>query len=68
MPERPDPSQLRELLPPAVLLGIELLAAGSELAREDGGLVAKVSETQAFRDAGLPLPARLSLPRAGGRE
>jgi hypothetical protein len=41
-------TQFRELLPFAALIGVELLEASAELVREDGALVAKVTQTQAF--------------------
>jgi hypothetical protein len=43
-----DLSSLRDLIPFAVELGIELLEADPEIAREDGRLAAKVTQTQIY--------------------
>ncbi len=44
MTDTATPTQLRDSMPFAALLGIELLEAGPE----DGSLVAKVTQTQVF--------------------
>jgi 1,4-dihydroxy-2-naphthoyl-CoA hydrolase len=66
MTDTPSLTQLRDVMPFATLIGIELLEAGgamewalerctaggllhgAELARDDGSLAAKVTQTQAF--------------------